>query len=376
MKVIILGAGLVGGPMAIDLAHDSNFEVHIADQSKNQLNAIGQDLPITTIEQDLSDKLALQHLVKSYDYVINAVPGFMGYQTIKSVIKAGVNLIDIAFMPEDPADLDDLAKSNNVSAIVDCGVAPGMSNILMGYAHNQLDETINGTIYVGGLPRKRTWPWEYKAVFSPIDVIEEYTRPARLVENYKEIRKPALTELEQIDFPVVGTLDVFNTDGLRSLIRTIKARNLKEKTLRYPGYIEKIKILKASGFFDENEIEVNGTKIKPIDFTCALLFPNWKLEKGEADFTVMQIIVDGYKNGVYKKFKYDLYDELNSETGIHSMARTTGYTATSVLRLIERGYKVTPGVIFPEFLGKDETFVKGLLLELKGKNIIYTEEIT
>ncbi len=376
MKVIILGAGLVGGPMAIDLAHDSNFEVHIADQSKNQLNAIGQDLPITTIEQDLSDKLALQHLVKSYDYVINAVPGFMGYQTIKSVIKAGVNLIDIAFMPEDPADLDDLAKSNKVSAIVDCGVAPGMSNILMGYAHNQLDETINGTIYVGGLPRKRTWPWEYKAVFSPIDVIEEYTRPARLVENYKEISKPALTELEQIDFPVVGTLDVFNTDGLRSLIRTIKARNLKEKTLRYPGYIEKIKILKASGFFDENEIEVNGTKIKPIDFTCALLFPNWKLEKGEADFTVMQIIVDGYKNGVYKKFKYDLYDELNSETGIHSMARTTGYTATSVLRLIERGYKVTPGVIFPEFLGKDETFVKGLLLELKGKNIIYTEEIT
>jgi lysine 6-dehydrogenase len=376
MKVIILGAGLVGGPIAMDLAADSNFKVHLADISEIRLEAIESKFPIQKIEQDLSDIVSLKQLVKNYDYVINAVPGFMGYQTVKAIIEAGINLIDIAFMPEDAFELDQLAKDKGVSAIVDCGVAPGMSNLLMGYAHNLLDETVTGTIYVGGLPKKRVLPWEYKAVFSPVDVIEEYTRPARLVENFKEIIKPALTESEFIDFPSVGTLEAFNTDGLRSLIYTIKARHLKEKTLRFPGYIDKIKVLKESGFFDEEEVIINGNKIKPIDFTSQVLFPKWKLEDGDADFTVMQITADGIKAGKKMLYQYDLYDEYDDESGIHSMARTTGYTASSVLRLIQRGYKPADGVIFPELLGSDHTFVKNLLKELETKGIEYKETIS
>ncbi|HBS86114.1 MAG: saccharopine dehydrogenase [Bacteroidetes bacterium GWF2_38_335] len=374
MKIIVLGAGLVGGPMAIDLAKESTFEVTCADISKKNLDKLSS-FPITTIQKYLSDPENVRSLVKDCDYVINAVPGFMGFQTVKTIIESGKDLVDIAFFPEDAFLLDDLAKKHNVTAIVDCGVAPGMSNILTGYAHHLLDETETALTYVGGLPRVRQWPYEYKAVFSPIDVIEEYTRPARYIENGKLVIKPALSDPELINFPEIGTLEAFNSDGIRSLATTINAPNIKEKTLRYPGHIEIMRILRETGFFSQEEIEVKGTKVKPMDLTAKLMFPKWELKNNETDITVMQVIVEGKKDGKNVRYIYDLFDERDEKTGIHSMARTTGYTATVALRMVINGLYNHKGISVPEFIGKHPECVKFLLTGLAERGVVYHETI-
>lgn len=374
MKVIVLGAGLVGSPMAIDLAKNNEFDVTVADINESALNKLHQ-FNITTTRQDLSSPENIKAIIQPYDFVVNAVPGFMGYATLKAIIEAKKNVVDIAFFSEDPFDLDELAKQNNVIAIMDCGVAPGMSNILTGYAYHQLDKTETALTYVGGLPEKREWPYEYKAVFSPIDVIEEYTRPARYVEKGEMVIKPALTDAELLNFPNIGTLETFNSDGLRTLAKTLNIPNMKEKTLRYPGHIQIMEIMRETGFFREDEIDVNGVKIKPIDVTTSLLFPKWELKDEDVDITVMQVIIEGEKDGKTLRYTYDLYDKRDKETGIHSMARTTGYTATMALRLIANGLYKDVGLSTPEYIGKYPDCVTFMLDGLKDRNVIYTEKI-
>jgi saccharopine dehydrogenase-like NADP-dependent oxidoreductase len=375
MKIIVLGAGLVGAPMTIDLAKNAEFEIAVADLSKENLKKFAGVNAIKTIEKDLSDPKTVKNLVKDFDLVLSAVPGFMGFQTLKAIIEAGKNVIDIAFFPEDLFELDELAKRNNVIAISDMGVAPGMSNVLIGYVDHLLDKTTKAVIYVGGLPKERVWPYEYKAVFSPIDVIEEYTRPARYIEHGKLVVKPALSEPELLNFPGVGTLEAFNSDGLRSLAETISCPNMIEKTLRYKGHIEKMAMLRETGFFSKEPIEINGTMISPLDFTTKLLFPKWKLEEGEEDITVMRIMVEGEKSGHKKRYTYDLFDSYDPETKVHSMARTTGYAATMALRMLAKGLYTRKGVSAPEFVGKHKPCVDFLLNGLKERGVIYKETI-
>jgi len=375
MKIIILGAGLVGGPMAIDLAKDTDFEVSIADINNKALNNINSKYGISTIQKDLSDTQSVKEIVNDFDIVLNAVPGFMGYNTLKAIIESDKDVVDIAFFPEDPFSLDDLAKKHNVTAIMDCGVAPGMSNVLIGYVDHLLDKTDTVLIYVGGLPEVREWPYEYKAVFSPIDVIEEYTRPARYVENGNLVIRPALSDAEYLEFPNVGTLEAFNSDGLRSLAETIDAPNMKEKTLRYPGHIDKMAVLRETGFFNKEEIEIKGIKISPLEFTSKLLFPKWQLKEGEIDVTVMRVIIEGNKDGENLRYTYDLFDRLDEETNTHSMARTTGYTATMAVRMLAKGMYKEKGISPPEFIGKKPECVDFIIDGLKERRIIYKETI-
>ncbi len=376
MKIIVLGGGLVGGPMALDLAEDKDINVSVADVSEKTLAKFKTHSGIQTVQQDLSNREALKTLVSGFDMVVSAVPGFLGYKTLETIIEAGKNVVDIAFFPEDALTLDSLAKGKNVTAIVDCGVAPGMSNMLTGYGRHLLDEAETAVIYVGGLPEIRTQPWEYKAVFSPIDVIEEYLRPAFYVENGQVIERPALSEPEFIDFPEVGTLEVFNTDGLRSLIKTLDIPNMKEKTMRYPGHIEKVKLLRQAGFFSETPVSIKGQMIRPIDVTAKLLFPQWELKPGEKDLTIMRVSVAGTKDGQKTTYTWDLFDRYDPETKIHSMARTTGYTATAALRLLKEGLFDRKGIIVPEYIGQNEACVQFILDTLKKKNIVYKETVT
>jgi saccharopine dehydrogenase-like NADP-dependent oxidoreductase len=285
---------------------------------------------------------------------------------MQDVIEAKKNIVDISFYPEDPFRLDDLAKKNNVVAVMDCGVAPGMGNIIFGY-HNQSMKISDYECLVGGLPVKREWPYEYQAVFSPIDVIEEYIRPARFIQNKKLIIKEALSETELIEFDEVGTLESWNSDGLRSLIKTMPhVPNMIEKTLRYPGCVEYLKVLRASGFFSYEEIEVNGVKIKPIDVTSKLLFPKWEMKEGDKDFTIMRIIIKGKENGSQIKYQYNLLDRYQDNT--ISMARTTGFTCTAVANLVlEKKYKKI-GISPPEYLGEHFEFIRKYLYE---RNVIY-----
>jgi len=376
MKVIVLGAGLVGKPMAIDLAADNALEVTVADINPAVLAELAAGYRISTVCVDLSDPAAIAGLVAGFDLVLDAVPGFMGYQTFKAVIEAGKNIVDIAFFPEDPMPLNELARQKGVTAIMDMGVAPGMSNVLSAFGASKLDAVDLLRIYVGGLPKIRKWPYEYKAVFSPIDVIEEYTRPSRIVRDGKMVIKTALSEPELLNFEGIGTLEAFNSDGLRSLVHTIKGKDMAEKTLRYPGHIKIMEVLRETGFFSYDEIEVKGKMIRPIDLTARLLFPAWKLEAGEEDLTVMKIIVEGKKGNESLSIVYDLFDKYDPISKTHSMARTTGYAATAALRLLASGRYAEKGVILPEFLARDPECVQFLLDELKKRGVVYTETIS
>ena len=362
-KIIVLGAGLVGGVMAEDLS--KNHEVTSVDISQKNLDKLKSN-NIKKICLDISKSKALKNVIKDFDLVIGAVPGFMGYKMMQDVIEAKKNIIDISFYPEDPFGLDELAKKNNVVAVMDCGVAPGMGNVIFGH-HDRSMKISDYECLVGGLPVKREWPYEYQAVFSPIDVIEEYIRPARYIQNKKLIIKEALSETELIEFEEIGTLESWNSDGLRSLIKTMPhVPNMIEKTLRYPGCVEYLKVLRASGFFSYEEIEVNGTKIKPIDVTSKLLFPKWEMKDGDKDFTIMRIIIKGEENGNQVKYQYNLLDRYEDNT--ISMARTTGFTCTAVANLVlDKKYKKT-GISPPEYLGEHFEFIRNYLSE---RNVIY-----
>jgi lysine 6-dehydrogenase len=374
-RITVLGAGLVGFPIALDLSKDGNLEITIHDIRKERLEWIhGKHRQIRTIQTDLSDGPAVRKAIKNADLVVSAVPGHLGFQTLKLIIEERKNVIDIAFFPEDLFDLDDLAKEKGVIAISDIGVAPGMSNVLTGYAYKKFDKTEKVRIYVGGLPKIRQWPFEYRAVFSPIDVIEEYTRPARFIREGKLVEMPALSEPELIDFEGFGTLEAFNSDGLRSLIRTIECPDMIEKTLRYPGHIDKIKLLKSCGFFSTEPVNVKGQSIRPIDLTTRLLFPMWDL-KDEEDMTVMQVSAEGLKDGRRLKYSWSLADYFDPATGIHSMARTTGYTATAAARMLLAGLYTRKGVSPPEYLGFDEKCTRFILDDLSQRGVIYKETI-
>ena len=375
MKILVLGAGLVGGPMAIDLARNGEFEVTSADYSSEALSRLADIDGIKTVQADLDDVDTLKSLVRDHDLVISAVPGFMGFRTVERIIECGKNVVDIAFFPEDMFLLDAKAREMNVTAICDIGVAPGMSNVLIAYGASKLDTLEKGITYVGGLPVIRTWPFEYKAVFSPIDVIEEYTRPARYIDGGRLVVREALSDPELLEFPNIGTLEAFNSDGLRTLATTIKGDYMIEKTLRYKGHIEKMAVLRDTGFFSKEPILLNGVMISPLEFTSKLLFPKWKLQEGEEDLTVMQVITEGLKNGVRQRYTWDLYDRFDKATGIHSMARTTGYTATAVARLLAEGLYTRKGVSAPEYLGNDATVVNYLLDRLKERGVVYSEKL-
>ncbi len=352
-KVVVLGCGLVGATIARDLAEDEALEVAVVDLRRENLDKLSSHGNIHTLQADLGASEAIKAVVADCDLVAGAMPSIFGLQTLKAVIESGKPFADISFMIEDPTQFDDLAKQNGVTVVYDCGVAPGLANMAIGYRHSQFDQTTNVVYYVGGLPKCRTWPFEYKAPFSPSDVVEEYTRPARLMENGRIVTRPALSEPELIDFPEVGTLEGFNTDGLRSLLTTIDAPNMREKTLRYPGHCELMRAFRETGLFGKEEIEVRGVKVRPLDLTSKLMFSSWRLEPGEAEFTILRVIVEGLQDGNRLRHTYDLYDEYDEVTGNHSMARTTGFPCAILLRLIGDGTFAKPGVFPPEIVGSE-----------------------
>jgi len=371
MNVVVLGAGRVGGAIAADLAKDRSLRVRVIDRDPRSVESARQRHGVAGERIDVAEAGAVARAVADADLVVSAVPGFLGYRTLRAVIEAGKNVVDIAFFPEDPFDLDALAKAHDVTALVDCGVAPGMSNLLVGRESACLQRTTRVRIYVGGLPVIRTLPFEYQAGFSPIDVIEEYTRPSRLMEGGEVRVRPALSELELREVAGVGTLEAFVTDGLRTLLRTIHCPDMAEKTMRYPGHAERIRLLRDSGFFGTEPIDAGGTSVRPMDVAAALLFPLWKMHEGDEDLTVMQIVVEGEDAGEAVRVTYDLEDRYDRSTGTSSMARTTGYTAAMAVRLLAAGLFRKTGVVPPEFVGRDESCVDFLLTGLADRGIAY-----
>ncbi len=376
MRITVLGAGLVGSAIIKDLATEADFDVTAVDINKQVLNKLKGEAPIEVVEANLGQDDVIPALVTDADLVVCAVPGFMGFDTLRQVIEAGKDVVDISFFAEDPFLLDELAQSQGVTAVVDCGVAPGLSNIILGHVDSLFDRTGRFTCYVGGLPKVRQWPFEYKAVFSPVDVLEEYTRPAHLVEHGQEVVRLALSGVEQLDFPGIGTLEAFNTDGLRTLRQTMDIPFMVEKTLRYPGHARLMQVFRDSGFFDVASVEVAGQFVRPIDLTSQLLFDQWKMGDGEEDLTVMQVTVEGEQDGGRVQVTYDLFDSYDPVSHTTSMARTTGYTCAIVARQVALGLFPQKGICPPEYLGRDEACYADLLAGYAQRGISLRETRT
>ena len=369
-KIAVLGAGMVGSAIAIDLS--KYFDVTSVDINQEALDHLSGKYNIKTFRLNISKCEELKAFLKEYDLVVCAVPGFMGYKTVEAAIEAGKDIVDISFMPEDTMLLDEIARKYKVTVICDCGVAPGMPNVIAGY-YNEIMNISHFDYCVGGLPKERKFPFEYKAPFSPVDVIEEYTRPARYLENGYLVTKPPMSDPELLFFENIGDLEAFNTDGLRSLMFTLKhIPNMKEKTLRFPKHIALIQALKTAGFFAKEPVDIKGTSVVPMEFTSKILFDVWKLQPTDKEFTVMRVSLNGTQNGKPKYVEYNLYDEYDLETGISSMARTTGYTATAAVNLIINNLFSEKGVFPPELVGKHKACFDFILKYLEDRNIHYT----
>ncbi|MBS0195234.1 MAG: saccharopine dehydrogenase NADP-binding domain-containing protein [Planctomycetes bacterium] len=381
-NALILGAGMVGSVMAADLALDPDFSVTIADINQDNLSRAATRCggKVATLHADLSNPDVVGNAASKFDIVLGALSSRIGFAALKAVIGAGKNYCDISFMAEDFLELSALARSKGVTAVTDCGVAPGMSNILAAHGARSLDRCERIEIYVGGLPRERRWPYDYKAAFSPADVIEEYTRPARLVEHGQTVVREALSEAVLMDFAGVGTLEAFNTDGLRSLIETVGKRFnvpfMKEQTLRYPGHIELMRRFRETGLFSQTPIRVGGVSVRPLDVTSALLFPKWTYGPGEEDLTVMRITAAGTKGGRATVLSWELLDFFDRASGCTSMSRTTALPCTIVARLIASGKFNSPGVHAPEVLADHPGLVDTILSELGRRGITYRRSQT
>ena len=350
-KIVVLGCGAVGRDMAIDLCKDPNYEVISVDINRECLEHLAREHPVQIRVEDLSTDEGVTRAVKDSDIVIGSVPYFIGYTMLERVISAGKNIVDISYFPEDPFGLDNLAKAKGVTAVVDCGVVPGMANIILGH-HMRKMKVERYECYVGGIPKSRNAPLGYKSPFPVLEVLEEYAGSGSMVENGKVVVRPMLSETMTIDLDKVGTMACLNSNGLRTLIRTTYIPDMFEKTLRYPEHVDMMRTFKDIGFFDTTPIQVEGNSVRPIDVTASLLSPYWKYEPGEADITVMRLVISGVKNGKPATYTYDMYDEYDPVTGTLSMSRTTGYTCTAVTRLVLDGGYSQKGISPPEFIGR------------------------
>ncbi len=355
-KVVVLGAGRVGKVIAADLSKD--FDVTSADFNQNALDTLSTRYPVKTRVTDLTSATAVGEAIHDADLVICAVPGFMGFNTLKTIIENGKDVVDISFFAEDPLELDALASEKNVVAAVDCGLAPGNSDFIAGYYADKM-QIHDFEFLVGGLHFSRTGPNGYLPTFSPPDVWEEYIRPARYVVANKLVTMPALSEPELVEFNIAGhhlVLEAFNTDGLRSLITTMHNRipNMKEKTLRYPGHIDYIRELRETG--------------KP--WTP----DTWKPGDDEDEYTLLRINLKGIENGIEKKISYTLFATYDKENKMSSMSRTTGHTCTGVARCVLNGSYTRKGISPPSYIGEAPGCLDSIFTHLKARNIIFEKD--
>ncbi|MDA1195290.1 MAG: saccharopine dehydrogenase NADP-binding domain-containing protein [Planctomycetota bacterium] len=370
-RATVLGGGLVGAVVAADLAADG-WEITVVDRAEAALERVralaGPDVALR--RADLTDPTAIAAEVAAADLVLGALPGHLGYRALRAVIEAGRSCCDISFMPEDPRDLDDLARERGVTVVYDCGVAPGLSNMLCGHAVAMFDDCERVVIQVGGLPVKPVLPFEYKAGFSPSDVIEEYVRPARYVEAGVLTEVPALSGLVHVDLPGVPTLESFLTDGLRSLLDTLAVPFQEERTLRYPGHARLMAAFREAGLFSSEPLPGGPPGMRPVDLTLAGLLPCWTYAPGEADLTVMRVEASGRMGGVQAHLVWDLLDYADLTRGFSSMARTTAFPCTLVAREIAAGRVRTHGVLPPERLATDAALLERILEGLAARGVV------
>jgi lysine 6-dehydrogenase len=379
MRVLFAGCGRIGSIAAEDFARSmSMVEVIIADKYAAEAREVAEKIGLSNvswIQLDASNHTELVNTLTDFDLIIGFLPGGLGYRLVEACIDAGRDLVDVSYMPEEPVTLDGKAVEAGVTVVPDCGLAPGISNVLVGHAVERVDKVSTVHVMVGGLPEKPVPPLGYIITWSPENLIDEYTRRTRIVRNGETVDVETLSGLEEVDFPNVGTLEAFYTDGLRTLLHTVKnVDDMWEKTLRYPGHAEKIRLLKALDLFDEERVSVDGADVSPREFTVKLF--ERKLWRPEIrDIVAMKIEVSGFKDDKHVRYVYHLLDRYDENQGVTAMARTTAYPASITAQLMLKKVIKENGVIPLERLGMNEEFFSVFMKELENRKIRVVEEV-
>lgn len=370
MKALVVGCGKVGSEIATDLALSNEFsEILVADAVSSNLARVKNTRGIRTVRASLNQKPSMKRLMDEVDIVCGALPGRIGFELLEFAAEAGKDIVDISYTPKNPLLLNSRALSNGCTIVPQCGVAPGFSNMCVGDASERVDKMAKVTIYVGGVPEEPQPPLNYRVVFSLDDVINEYTRPVRIIENRKIRTVEPLTGRGLLSFPGLGRLEYFLTDGLGTLPTSFpQVREMKELTLRYPGHAVIIDALRRLGFFSTKRFKANGVDVEPRRLSVELL--RFALAAGTPhDVLAMRIEVEGESKNKKVIISYTVLDKYDRRRGVTAMARTTAYPCTSAAILLAKGKLELKGVIPPEKIAKDPKMFQFILSRLREHNV-------
>ncbi len=373
----VFGAGSVGRAMVYDLYERvTGSDLLVVDSNPSNLAAASKLASKAEFRKlEIRDADDLYRVMKDVDVAVNSLPGKFGKLSWIAAIKAKTDLVDISYSEDDPTTYNMQASEAGITIVPDAGVAPGLSNMMAGRAYAQLDEVRELKVYVGGIPEEPVPPLGYLITWSPEDLIEEYLRDARIVENGSLTKKPALSDLERIHIPGIGELEAFLTDGLRTMLKTLKGVNfMVEKTLRWPGHAEKIELLRTLGYLSKEPIAADGEGISPAQLTAKLF--RERLRGDSRDLVVLIVHARGRKSPSDIEIEYRMIDRYDPSTGLTALARTTAFVATGVVKLISEGSLPGPGVLPPEVIGMDEILFTSIAEWLSWRGIGIVERIT
>jgi len=373
LNVGIFGSGVVGSAILQDCINNQRIsKIFVYDKSKARINQLRNKFRTDKCEFKAMDFTKEETDISELDLIFGALPGVMGLKFMKWTIQKGVNVVDVSFTPEDPLQLDKLSKDASVTVIPDAGFAPGFTNLIVGdYYFNEFNRLNEVKIYVGALPEQPESPLMHTITWSVPDFVEEYTRPARIIQDGKVISVEPLSTIEKVEIKGLGRFEAFYSDGLRTLLHTVKVQSMAELTLRFKGHLQIMKILKALGLLSDEEIRVNSREVKPKSVLTKLLE---KYKKDNIrDFIVMQIEAQGVINNTESTKSMLMIGKFDEENNISAIGISTGYSATAFGQLILEKRIREYGVIPPEIVAKEKenvTFIKNYLSKHKTIEIM------
>lgn len=370
MRFLVIGAGLQGYAAAFDLARTRGVtEVVVADSNGARAREAAARLNAGTAAVraeilDVSNEPRLADRLRGFDVVISAVPYFLNLVLTRAAIEARVSFCDLGGntdLVREQEALDREAKAAGVAVVPDCGLAPGMANVLASAGIARLDRAESVKIRVGGLPLKPRPPLEYMVVFSMHGLLNEYLGKATVIRRGRLATVETLTEVEELEFPKpVGRAEAFVTLGGASTMPWTyagKVKMLDYKTVRYPGHAAKIRLLRDLGLLEKEPILVDGVSISPRSVFAAAAEPRFKFP-GEPDLVVMRVQVQGLKSGRRREIVFEMLDRMDKKNGITAMMRTTAYPTTASALMIARGEVAFRGVAAMERAIPAEAFLR------------------
>ncbi len=355
MRMLVLGAGLQGSACAYDLLQRPEVErVTLADLHPRRAAPFlikRKDKRLVTARLDAKSGPRLRKLMRGHDAVMNALPYYFNYPVAKAAVMMGLHCADLGGNTEivqKQKTLHAAAQKKHVSVIPDCGLAPGMVNIIAAEGIRQVGDADSVKIFVGGLPQHPEPPLNYQIVYSLEGALDYYTTPSWVLREGRPLQVDALSELEAVEFPSpVGTLEAFHTGGGISTMPWAyrgKVRTMEYKTLRYPGHVAIMRPIRELGLLALEPVKVKGTEIVPRDAFIATVSPLLS-KAGGRDLVALRVEVVG-KSG--RRAAWQLLDYFDAATGISAMMRTTGYSLAITGVMQVDGRVTSAGVYTPD----------------------------